>query len=111
LGAGLTIQPRKKVIVTKSHRGGGANWAVEPYDDDEKVYVTGLISKNIAKHYKLSRSISYYNFVTNVRYVYTRVLSIMLSRSLALILNDKLSVFILQTLNMHAPVICTYDDT
>jgi hypothetical protein len=35
LGAGLTIQPRKKVIVKKPQRGGqGPNWAVEPYDDD-----------------------------------------------------------------------------
>jgi hypothetical protein len=33
LGAGLTIQPRKKVIVTKTQQG--PNWAVEPYDDDD----------------------------------------------------------------------------
>jgi hypothetical protein len=37
LGAGLTIQPWKKVIVTKPHqRGGqGPDWAVEMYDDDD----------------------------------------------------------------------------
>jgi hypothetical protein len=36
LGAGLTIQPRKKVIVTNPQRGGqGPNLAVEPYDDDD----------------------------------------------------------------------------
>jgi hypothetical protein len=38
LGAGLTIQPRKKVIVKKPHKGEGGqgpNWAVEPYDDDD----------------------------------------------------------------------------
>jgi hypothetical protein len=36
LGAGLTIQLSKKVIVTKSQRGGqGLIWAVEPYDDDD----------------------------------------------------------------------------
>jgi hypothetical protein len=36
LGAGLTIQPHKKVIVTKPQRGGqGPIWAVEPYDDDD----------------------------------------------------------------------------
>jgi hypothetical protein len=34
LGAGLTVQPCKKVIVKKPQRGGqGLNWAVEPYDD------------------------------------------------------------------------------
>jgi hypothetical protein len=34
-GAGLTIQPRKKVIVTKLQRGGhDPIWAAEPYDDD-----------------------------------------------------------------------------
>jgi hypothetical protein len=42
LGAGLTIQPRKKVIVTKHQRGGqGPIWAVEPYDDDD------LLCKNV----------------------------------------------------------------
>jgi hypothetical protein len=36
LGTGLTIQPRKKVIVKKPQRAGqGLNWAVEPYDDDD----------------------------------------------------------------------------
>jgi hypothetical protein len=36
LGTGLTIQPCKKVIVTKPQRGGqGPNWAVEPYYDDD----------------------------------------------------------------------------
>jgi hypothetical protein len=36
LGAGLTIQPCKKVIVKKPQIGGqGPNWAVEPYDDDD----------------------------------------------------------------------------
>jgi hypothetical protein len=36
LGAGLTIQPRKKVTVTKPQSGGqGPIWAVEPYDDDD----------------------------------------------------------------------------
>jgi hypothetical protein len=32
LGAGLTIQPRKKVTVKNPQ---GLTWAVEPYDDDE----------------------------------------------------------------------------
>jgi hypothetical protein len=37
LGAGLTIQPCKKVIVTNPQWGGqGPNWAVEPYDDEIK---------------------------------------------------------------------------
>jgi hypothetical protein len=36
LGAGVTIQPCKKVIVTKPQRGGqGPTWAVEPYGDDD----------------------------------------------------------------------------
>jgi hypothetical protein len=36
LGAVLTIQPRKKVIVRNPNRGGqGPNWAVELYDDDD----------------------------------------------------------------------------
>jgi hypothetical protein len=42
LGAGLTIQPCKKVIVKKPQRGGqDSTWAVEPYydydDDDEEL--------------------------------------------------------------------------
>jgi hypothetical protein len=55
LGAGLTIEPRKKVIVTKPQRGGqGRNWAVKPYDDDTMimaylfvVYLTTLFSNYI----------------------------------------------------------------
>jgi hypothetical protein len=36
LGAGVTFQPCKKVIVTKLHKGGqGPNLAVEPHDDDD----------------------------------------------------------------------------
>jgi hypothetical protein len=37
LDAGLTIQPCKKVIVTKPPKRGdqGPNCAVEPYDDDD----------------------------------------------------------------------------
>jgi hypothetical protein len=36
LGAGLTIQHRKKIIVTKPQREGqGPFWAVDPYDDDD----------------------------------------------------------------------------
>jgi hypothetical protein len=37
LGAGLTIQPRKKDIVTKHKKGEGQGtiWAVEPHDDDD----------------------------------------------------------------------------
>jgi hypothetical protein len=43
LGAGLTIQPCKKVIVTKSQKGDqGPNWAVEPYDDDPTTSLEGL---------------------------------------------------------------------
>jgi len=35
-GPPCTIQPCKKVIVTKPQRGGqGPNWGVEPYDDDD----------------------------------------------------------------------------
>jgi hypothetical protein len=50
LGAELTIQPWKKVIVTKPQWGGqGPNWAVEPYDDDDDgdlfvVYLTTFFS-------------------------------------------------------------------
>jgi hypothetical protein len=33
-GAGLTIQPRKKVTVKKPQKQG-PTWAVEPYDDDD----------------------------------------------------------------------------
>jgi hypothetical protein len=36
LGTGVTIQPCKKVIVVKPHKGRpGLYWAVEPYDDDD----------------------------------------------------------------------------
>jgi hypothetical protein len=42
LGAGLTIQPRKKVIVAKPQRGGqGPIWAVEAYDDDDDKCLIG----------------------------------------------------------------------
>jgi hypothetical protein len=42
LGVGVTIQPCKKVIVTKPQRGGqGPNWAVEPYDDDDNKLMFG----------------------------------------------------------------------
>jgi hypothetical protein len=37
LGVGLTIQPCKKVIVKKPHRGGQVpTWTVETYDDDDE---------------------------------------------------------------------------
>jgi hypothetical protein len=37
LGAGLTIQPCKKVVVINPKREGqGQYWAVEPYDDEKK---------------------------------------------------------------------------
>jgi hypothetical protein len=37
LRVGLTIQPCKKVTITKPQRGGwGPIWAVEPYDDDDE---------------------------------------------------------------------------
>jgi hypothetical protein len=37
LGGGLTIQPCKKVIVTKPQKRGGQGptWSVEPYDNDD----------------------------------------------------------------------------
>jgi hypothetical protein len=56
LGAGLTIQPCKKVIVLKPQKG---YWAVEPYNDDEddnpeKVFISPLhiklgLMKNFVK--------------------------------------------------------------
>jgi hypothetical protein len=44
LGAGLTIQPSKKVIVKKPQKRGGQvpTWAVEPYDDDDDDYTDNL---------------------------------------------------------------------
>jgi hypothetical protein len=37
LGVGITIQPCKRVIVTKPQkRRQGPNWAAEPYDNDEQ---------------------------------------------------------------------------
>jgi hypothetical protein len=44
LGAGLTIQPCKKVIVTKPQKRGGG---VEPYDDDDDDDDEGYNCKNI----------------------------------------------------------------
>jgi hypothetical protein len=36
LGAGLTIQPCKNLLLRNPNRGGqSTNWAVEPYDDDD----------------------------------------------------------------------------
>jgi hypothetical protein len=36
LGAGLTIQPLKSLLLRNPiRRGQGPYWAVEPYDDDE----------------------------------------------------------------------------
>jgi hypothetical protein len=36
LGAGLTFQPCKKLLLRNPNRGGqGQIWAVEPYDDDD----------------------------------------------------------------------------
>jgi hypothetical protein len=57
LGAGLTIQPRKKFIVTKLQKGRpGPNWAVEPYDDDDDddddIWVTAVIF--LLKHNKIA---------------------------------------------------------
>jgi hypothetical protein len=52
LGAGQTIQPCKKVIVTKTHKGDqGLIWAVEPYEDDDENVV--LSSAKIGKEFLL----------------------------------------------------------
>jgi hypothetical protein len=56
LGAGLTIQPRKKIIVTNPIRGGlGPNWAVDPYDDDEEPVIKMQLrmSSVFRRHVKL----------------------------------------------------------
>jgi hypothetical protein len=44
LGAGLTIQPRKNVIVFKNHKRGGQdpNWALKPYFGETEAYRVAL---------------------------------------------------------------------
>jgi hypothetical protein len=44
LGAGLTIQPRRKVIVFKNPKRGGQdpNWALEPYFGKIEAYRVAL---------------------------------------------------------------------
>jgi hypothetical protein len=55
LGAGLTIQPCKKVIVTKPQKRGGKgpNWAVEPFDDDDDDDNENNIVYSVCPFYKM----------------------------------------------------------